>query len=174
MNTEDFVALWDEGRPFADDPPDADFTCTVDSEVVNYVVELTSPGMAGEDLSYAVTAVADTVLPETTTTCDGASHAFFDDLIWNCDAAVGRGWNCGCETMSQCDPLFSCVLVPCEPCGSPASNESCDVPAGWCYPGTGVGFCELGGCGGDWGTCLFGTADEECLDGCWWQDGDEA
>ena len=110
MNTEDFVALWDEGRPFADDPPDADFTCTVDSEVVNYVVELTSPGMAGEDLSYAVTAVADTVLPETTITCDGASHAFFDDLIWNCDAAEGRGLNCPCTSDDQCNSQECCTV----------------------------------------------------------------
>ena len=78
--TEKFIALWDEGETFADDPPNADFTCTVDSEVVNYVVELTSPGMAGEDLSYAVTAVADTVLPETTITCEADSHLFIDGL----------------------------------------------------------------------------------------------
>ena len=45
--TEEFIALWDEGELFAEDPPNADFTCTVDSEVVNYVVELTSPSMTG-------------------------------------------------------------------------------------------------------------------------------
>ena len=86
MNTEDFVAFWDEGRPFADDPPDADFTCTVDSEVVNYVVELTSPGMAGEDLSYSVNAVGDTVLPQAATTCEADTHLFIDD------SESGNGW----------------------------------------------------------------------------------
>ena len=127
MNTEDFVALWDEGRPFADDPPDADFTCTVDSEVVNYVVELTSPGMAGEDLSYAVTAVADTVLPETTITCDGASHAFFDDLFWNCDAAEGRGLNCPCDPLG---PNTQCA------------SGMCVVPYGWLGSALGLHQCS--------------------------------
>ena len=125
MNTEDFVAFWDEGRPFADDPPDADFTCTVDSEVVNYVVELTSPGMAGEDLSYADTAVADTVLPETTITCDGASHAFFDDLIWNCDAAEGRGYNCPCTSDDQCNSQV---------CWSACNGSAWCAPDGWVDP----------------------------------------
>ena len=32
--TEEFLTLWDEGEnSFADDPPNADFTCTVDGEV---------------------------------------------------------------------------------------------------------------------------------------------
>ena len=79
--TEEFIALWDEGGPFADDLPNADFTCTVDSEVVNYVVELTSPSMTGEDLSYSVNAVGDTVLPETQITCEADSHLFVDTAV---------------------------------------------------------------------------------------------
>ena len=80
MSTEEFIALWDEGETFADDPPNADFTCTVNSEVVNYVVELTSPGMAGVDLSYSAAAVGDTVLPETPIACEAASHVFIDSV----------------------------------------------------------------------------------------------
>jgi len=77
--TAKFLTLWDEGEnSFADDPPNADFTCTVDGEVVNFVVELASPALVGDDLSYSVTAVPDTVLPETTITCVSASHAFID------------------------------------------------------------------------------------------------
>ena len=147
MSTERFIALWDEGGTFADDPPDADFTCTVDSEVVNYVVELTSPGMVGEDLSYAVTAVADTVLPETTITCDGASHAFLDALFWNCDAAEGRGWECDCTPgENQCDSAFTCVWDPCETCEPCPASTVCGPCfsnyADACYPGTGVGWCS--------------------------------
>ena len=78
--TADFIALWDEGEAFAEDPPNADFTCTIDGEEVNYVVELTSPAMLGDDLSYSVAAVGDTVLPETTITCEADSHLFIDGL----------------------------------------------------------------------------------------------
>ena len=80
MSTEEFIALWDEGGTFADDPPNADFTCTVDGEVVNYVVELTSPAMPGDDLSYSAAAVGDTVLPETPISCEAESHMFIDSV----------------------------------------------------------------------------------------------
>ena len=99
LMTEESIALWDEGETFADDPPNADFTCTVDGEVVNYVVELTSPGMAGEDLSYSVNAVGDTVLPETQITCEAESHLFIEASYacgfwcrrWGCWWECGRG-----------------------------------------------------------------------------------
>ena len=98
--TEDFIALWDEGGTFADDPPNADFTCTVDSEVVNYVVELTSPSMAGEDLSYSGAAVGDTVLPQTPITCEADSHLFLDRD--DCTGTSGRSLTCHCTSNSQC------------------------------------------------------------------------
>jgi hypothetical protein len=42
--TEEFVRLWNEGEnSFADDPPNAAFTCEVGDEVVNYVVALSKP-----------------------------------------------------------------------------------------------------------------------------------
>ena len=109
--TVEFIALWDEGEPFAEDPPNADFTCTVDSEVVNFVVELTSPSMPGDDLSYSVNAVGDTVLPETQITCEAESNLFIDFYRGSieyceefCDCvASGCGWpvavhvrECGC------------------------------------------------------------------------------
>ena len=80
--TEEFIALWDEGEPFADDPPNADFTCTVDSEVVNFVVELTAPSMAGEDLSYAATHVGYPFVLDGTITCEADSHLFLDGCPW--------------------------------------------------------------------------------------------
>ena len=85
MPTEEFIALWVEGETFAEDAPNADFTCEIETdsgmEVANYVVELTSPSMAGGDLSYAVTAVGDTVLPETPIACEADSHLFVDDAV---------------------------------------------------------------------------------------------
>ena len=99
MSTEEFIALWDEGETFAEDPPNADFTCTVDSEVVNFVVELTSPSMPGDDLSYSVNAVGDTVLPETQITCEAESHMLIDAISNNescmVKGAFGSFW-CGC------------------------------------------------------------------------------
>ena len=107
MSTEEFIALWDEGETFADDPPNADFTCTVDSEVVNFVVELTSPGMAGEDLSYSAAAVGETVLPEAPVACEADSHLFIDGevdqfpipcQIKDCSNYVGLCVNCCCPS----------------------------------------------------------------------------
>lgn len=52
--TEEFLSLSDEGdNSFA-----ADFTCEVDGEVVNYVVELNDPILDDDDLSYEVDASA--------------------------------------------------------------------------------------------------------------------
>ena len=80
--TEDFIRLWDEGEPFADDPPNADFTCTVDGDVVNFVVELTAPSMAGADLSYAATHVGYPFVLDGTITCEADSHLFLDGCPW--------------------------------------------------------------------------------------------
>ena len=98
MNTEDFVALWDEGETFADDPPNADFTCTVDSEVVNYPVELSDPSLDGEDLSYRVTPVpvAEGVLPEALQ-CDSVADLFIDGGAGNTNGTsmgYGRPYIC--------------------------------------------------------------------------------
>ena len=106
MSTEEFIALWDEGGTFADDPPNADFTCTVDSEVVNFVVELTSPGLVGDDLSYSVNAVGEQSLPQAQITCEADSHLFLDN--GGCTDAGGRGWMCACDYDSQC-ASGSCV-----------------------------------------------------------------
>ena len=79
VSTQEFLENWDEGdNSFSEDPPNADFTCMVDGEVVNFVVELSSPNMPGDDLSYTVKAVGDTVLPETPIACEAGSHLFVD------------------------------------------------------------------------------------------------
>ena len=78
--TEEFVLLWSEGS-MANDPPNADFTCTVDGEVVNYVVELTSARLDGDELTYGARVIGDAeVVSEIT--CDEA-HLFVDDIPWS-------------------------------------------------------------------------------------------
>ena len=80
------MALFAEegANSFAEDPPDADFTCEVEGEVVNYVVELTSPLICITDecpvdeLAYSAAAVGDTVLPETPIACEGEANLFID------------------------------------------------------------------------------------------------
>ena len=110
--TEEFIALWDEGETFAGDPPNADFTCTVDSEVVNYVVELTSPSMTGVDLSYSAAAVGDTVLPETPIACEGETHLFIDPAACPCWICLFGGYGQGClVTYSECVAQFCPIPV---------------------------------------------------------------
>ena len=98
--TEEFLTLWDEGeKSFADDPPNADFTCTFGGEVVNYVVELQTPfsvGVCGPNevrtctLSYGVKFVgSDAAEPVDDFRCDGAAHLFIDDDSSMVDLTIG-------------------------------------------------------------------------------------
>ena len=88
ITAEKFLLLWDDGEDsFASDPPNGAFTCTIDDEVVNYVVELTSPSIVEGDLSYSVIAVGEQSLPESQITCEGAAHLFID--VVDGDAQVG-------------------------------------------------------------------------------------
>ena len=87
--TERFVLLWDESS-VVDDPPNADFTCTVEGEVVNYVVELQNPALLvpyvseGCDsgicvLGYDITFIGtDVVEAGDFVECDGTAHLFID------------------------------------------------------------------------------------------------
>ena len=89
--TEEFIFAWGEGEnSFADDPPNADFTCTFGGEVVNYVVELQNPTLAVPYLSegcgsgicalnYDITFIGpDAVEAGDFVECDGAAHLFID------------------------------------------------------------------------------------------------
>ena len=129
--TEEFITAWGEaGSSLTEDPPNADFTCTVDGNVANYVVELTLPGMAGEDLSYSVNAVGDTVLPEAAITCEADSHLFID---WTMDCGtltcqeakdlcsldvpgkpIERGGISAAQACNCVDWLLSCQKIECE------------------------------------------------------------
>ena len=89
--TEEFILAWGEGEnSFADDPPNADLTCTFGGEVVNYIVELQNPtlgvpypsGVCGSklcSLSYDITFIGpDAVEAGDFVECDGAAHLFID------------------------------------------------------------------------------------------------
>ncbi len=109
ISTEEFVLAWAEGEDsFADDPPNADFTCTVDGEVVNYFVELQNPTLLvpyvaeGCDpgicvLSYDITFIgSDVVEPADEFRCDGAAHLFIDNTAWDWFAGLFDEETFGC------------------------------------------------------------------------------
>ena len=84
ISTEGFLRHWYGGEnSFAADPPNAAFTCTVDGEAVNLVVELTRPLLVGDELSYLVQGIGDGDLP-TDATCDQTASLVID----NDDAAL--------------------------------------------------------------------------------------
>jgi hypothetical protein len=62
ITTDAFVSGWYEGNVDAD-PPTADFSCEVDGELVDIVVELNAPVLAGDDLSYSVDVISDISQP---------------------------------------------------------------------------------------------------------------
>ena len=113
--TEEFLTLWDEGEnSFADNPPNADFTCTVDGEVVNYVVELQNPtevitGCNSEVcipyylLYYDITfAGPDAVEASNDFECDGAAHLFIDGIF----SDVSGGGDYTCDQVHQMIEIF--------------------------------------------------------------------
>ncbi len=79
--TQEFLSNWDEGdNPFSEDPPNADFTCSVGGEVVNYSVELSRPTLVGDELTYVVAGIGDSHLPKEIR-CVHAAHLFIDFLV---------------------------------------------------------------------------------------------
>ena len=92
--TEEFLTLWGEGEnSFADDPPNADFTCTVNGEAVNYVVELQNPALlvlyvsegcdsGGCVLIYDITLIGSSVVDAgRRIECDDPAHLFIDGVF---------------------------------------------------------------------------------------------
>ena len=58
-------------------PPNADLTCEVDGEVVNFVVELTDPLLDGAELSYTVALPSPAELAGRVA-CSAKVHLFID------------------------------------------------------------------------------------------------
>ena len=101
-STADFVSAWGAGPDsFASEPPNADFSCEVGGEVVNYFVELTNPVLSGGDLSYTVSFIGGGSSPGVTQ-CDHDAHLFID----NAQTTSGGGGDC-----QQCGADPACGLV---------------------------------------------------------------
>ena len=81
--TEEFISrLWDDGDDsFGDNPPNAEFTCTIDGEPVNYAVELASPRLEGGDLTYSARAIGEGA-PLSQASCESDSQLFLDAEGW--------------------------------------------------------------------------------------------
>ncbi|MCH2186866.1 hypothetical protein MK280_13445 [Myxococcota bacterium] len=104
MRTEDFVLAWgDGGDSFANDPPNAEFSCEVGDETVNYVVELMAPSLEGTDLTYTVETVGDQTLPSALE-CDSDSHLFIDSTlgIRHVDVATLPSGDNSCQSFCGC------------------------------------------------------------------------
>ena len=92
--TEKFLILWEAGDDsFADDPPNADLTCTVDGEVVNYFVEVRSPRLDGDDLIYEVRALDGSSAPIEPVACSDTAHLFIDSLEDYCEKSELKGFD---------------------------------------------------------------------------------
>ena len=123
IRTADFVALFSEqgANSFAENPPNADFTCESGGEVVNQAVTLTDPilDQTAGTLSYTAE-----ILPTvgegdsfTGISCDGSAHLFIDDaedrrnlgmeLLGYSRACEAAGGNWDSDT-SQCIGLYNC------------------------------------------------------------------
>ena len=63
---------------FAEIPPNADFICEVNGEVVNYVTKFGAPVLVGDDLSYTAEFMGDES-QSATLGCDTAAHLFLDE-----------------------------------------------------------------------------------------------
>ena len=155
MTTAEFVALFAEegANSFAENPPNADFTCESGGEVVNQVVTLTDPVLdeAAATLTYTAALVPSAGEGDSFSeiTCDGDAHLFIDDDLMTahnfiCDGqayhackAAGGTWDMGTMT---CTP--GVTQAGCEAGGGTwdAETSKC-APAYNCFV---AGFCAEG------------------------------
>ena len=149
--TADFVALFAEEGPdsFAENPPNADFTCESGGEVVNQVVTLTDP-VLDETVGTLTYTVAIVPTAEgggsTEITCDGDAHLFVDDTINNAKLISFCQWDVVCKAAggvwdaatNRCTP--GVTQVGCEAGGGTwdAGTSKCAPPYD-CFIG---GFCS--------------------------------
>ena len=153
MTTAEFVALFAEegANSFAEDPPNADFTCEVAGAVVNQAVTLMDPVLdeATGTLTYTAALVPSAGDGDSFSeiTCDGDAHLFIDDTVnvaefvlcgqsgLTCEAAGGT-WDAG---TNKCTP--GVTQAGCEAGGgtweagtskcTPTANYNC-VIGGFC------------------------------------------
>ena len=106
MTTAAFVVLFSEERAnsFAENPPNADFTCESGGEVVNKVLTLTEPVLdeATDTLTYTAVLVSsghnDDYVAEVT--CDADAHLFIDSSFDPRDGLPGGSWSQSCDIVS--------------------------------------------------------------------------
>ena len=133
MTTAAFVALFSEERAnsFAENPPDADFTCESGGEVVNQVVTLTDPVLdeAAGTLTYTAALVASAGEGDSFSeiTCDGDAHLFIDD-----DLMTAHNFICDGQAYHACK----------------VAGGTWDMGTKTCTPGVTQAGCEAGG--GTW------------------------
>ncbi len=126
ITTAEFVALFSEegANSFAEDPPNADFTCKSGGEVVNQVVTLTDPVLdeASDTLTYttALVPAAGDDDPFAGITCDGDANLFIDDVIWG--AACTQSYSC--FVGGVCAGLAAMYFPP------PVSESTCVTAGG--------------------------------------------
>ena len=123
IKTSEFVELFADQGPnsFAENPPNADFTCQSGGEVVNQAVTLTDPilDQTAGTLTYTAE-ILPTVGPGDSfsgITCDGDAHLFIDDdedrrnmgltLLGYSRACYAAGGTWDSKT-SQCIGIYNC------------------------------------------------------------------
>ncbi|MCH2099523.1 MAG: hypothetical protein MK142_14155, partial [Pseudomonadales bacterium] len=133
MTTAEFVALFAEegANSFAENPPNADFTCESGGEVVNQVVTLTDPVLdeAAGTLTYTAALVPSAGEGDSFSeiTCDGDAHLFIDD-----DLMTAYNFICDGQAYHACD----------------VAGGTWDTGTKTCTPGVTQAGCEAGG--GTW------------------------
>ncbi len=81
--TADFIDVWRKGEnSFAENPPNADLVCSIGSEDVTVLVELSDPvlDVASSQLSYRVEAIGGSEVPAELDCASGTAHLFIDAL----------------------------------------------------------------------------------------------
>ena len=151
MTTAEFVALFAEegANSFAENPPNADFTCEVAGAVVNQAVTLTDPVLdeTAGTLTYTAALVPSAGDGDSFSeiTCDGDAHLFIDD-----DLMTTHNFICDGQAYHACE----------------AAGGTWDMGTMTCSPGVTQAGCEAGG--GTWeaGTSkCTPTANYNCVIG---------
>ena len=132
MTTAAFVALFSEERAnsFAENPPNADFTCESGGEVVDKVLTLTEPVLeeATDTLTYTAVLVSsggdDDSVAEVT--CDADAHLFIDSSVDLRYGLPGGSWAQSCDSVSWDGSRLCANCATMEsPSGTSYSCQSC-------------------------------------------------
>ena len=142
--TEEFPHLWDKGEnSFADDPPNADFTCTRDAEVFQSVLRLTNPlyDPANRTFTYEFETIDPTTTPDFSRCAE--PQLFIDGAVFAASSSDTEKWyvdwtsqicvrNCDSSTAPECggqaaawDTLYDSAATCCESALAWLSADTC-------------------------------------------------